>query len=441
MSNVTIDFAPLDARVHELEQRIAGLKDAIIQIENEKPKHERFCTCNECMGFVRRAQEKWNAVHEVEREIHTLYIQERGDLPIHTRGIGKDWIPCFVCGGSGKNGLNDNIAAFVNSREDGRAIMRAFRYGKLDWRPTEPNWIQIKLGGCHAHQKHLATLNELIGKYGTINSAMIADASNGDPWYEERRNIRLIIDPADAVHPTEGMSLEEVKSYIEIVDEHTQFYVDHLKKVAPYDFELEMTPEVKAHIEALRQHEMQRDQRHYDRYKDENCFYTNLITDHIKYHTPISSIGFGQGVHLNVRPLWFNEQLDADTGDRNRLLAIRDLWYRLKVLYRDLEIHEDGKCYSDAVYPIMDTMTIVKKHSGKDRMYAEVISSKTFSDGVTIYGSPLYYIAWGTSPTTLVLEDRWRDYCAEKLMPQTAIDYIATHVNDDEMLLQVKFLT
>ncbi len=45
-----------------------------------------------------------------------------------------------------------NIAAFVTSKEEGEEVVRWFGDGAyLDFRPSEPNWIQVKIGACEKH--------------------------------------------------------------------------------------------------------------------------------------------------------------------------------------------------------------------------------------------------------------------------------------------------
>lgn len=67
------------------------------------------------------------------------------------RGIGLDWTPgCMCCGGA--HGLHNNVSFFVPSRETGEAIVSLFKFGAfLDWRESEPNWVQVKVGACDAH--------------------------------------------------------------------------------------------------------------------------------------------------------------------------------------------------------------------------------------------------------------------------------------------------
>lgn len=106
-------------------------------------------------------------------------------LLFRPRGIGLDACPCcFVCGASTRapnaNPYLRNIAAFTNSKEAGEAIVAWFNIHKggarLDFRPSEPGWIQVKVGSCDAHLPQLEHLEAITGRYGLIRQADIADA-------------------------------------------------------------------------------------------------------------------------------------------------------------------------------------------------------------------------------------------------------------------------
>jgi hypothetical protein len=92
------------------------------------------------------------------------------------RGIGSDWTPgCMVCGG--EDGLHTNCSFFVPSRETGEALVSLFKSGAtLDYRPREPNWIQVKIGVCATHKPNLEALVASAREEKGISIAMI-DAS------------------------------------------------------------------------------------------------------------------------------------------------------------------------------------------------------------------------------------------------------------------------
>ena len=97
-------------------------------------------------------------------------------IPFRSRGIGLDVCPCcFVCGVKGNNYLN-NIAAFVNSKQDGELVVEWFNQrARLDFRESEPNWIQVKVGACDAHLPNLEALSKETGRYGVLRKVDIEE--------------------------------------------------------------------------------------------------------------------------------------------------------------------------------------------------------------------------------------------------------------------------
>ena len=97
-----------------------------------------------------------------------------------SRGIGTDWTPgCFVCKTVEKERtLHNNIAAFVESKKSGEDIVDMFGRGAfLDFRPFEPNWVQVKVGACDKHKKNLESLHKLARDAGNrITQKMIEEA-------------------------------------------------------------------------------------------------------------------------------------------------------------------------------------------------------------------------------------------------------------------------
>jgi hypothetical protein len=80
------------------------------------------------------------------------------------RGIGTEsGLPCFVTGERPEfPGFTPNISGFVNSKEAGERVVEMFDgLARLDFRPHEPQWIQVKVG---ALQEHAAVLNLLMEK-------------------------------------------------------------------------------------------------------------------------------------------------------------------------------------------------------------------------------------------------------------------------------------
>lgn len=98
------------------------------------------------------------------------------------RGIGNNWLECFVCGtNSDHSKVQPDMASFVPDRTTGEKVVNMFQdvglHAHLDYRPSEPKWIQVKLGACQQHLPNLQTLEKLaIGAGREISSEIIAQA-------------------------------------------------------------------------------------------------------------------------------------------------------------------------------------------------------------------------------------------------------------------------
>lgn len=83
-----------------------------------------------------------------------------------SRGIGLESnLTCFVCGN--KEGMLNNIAAFVQTKDAGERVVAMFTAvnggARLDYRDYEPDRVQVKVGACDQHQSNLATLDRMCG--------------------------------------------------------------------------------------------------------------------------------------------------------------------------------------------------------------------------------------------------------------------------------------
>lgn len=119
-------------------------------------------------------------LYEVMKEIakHEIVADDAKfgeSIPFTSRGIGTDNCPgCFVCGGN--PGSMSNIAAFVRSADDGQLATQWFRgLARVDFRPSEPNWIQVKFGACDKHHKALSDLSKLTLVHGVLRESMITE--------------------------------------------------------------------------------------------------------------------------------------------------------------------------------------------------------------------------------------------------------------------------
>lgn len=118
-----------------------------------------------------------SATTEKERENIRLAPErsQKEHIQARTRGIGMDYCECFMCN-NGEKKLMNNIAMFVNSKQEGQAVVDRFEYGAhLDYRESEPHWIQVKVGACDDHLHLLERLNEEISKHETVSKQMVKE--------------------------------------------------------------------------------------------------------------------------------------------------------------------------------------------------------------------------------------------------------------------------
>jgi hypothetical protein len=93
------------------------------------------------------------------------------------RRIGSDYkLTCFVSGAS--LDLMPNVSGFVGSKEEGEKLVAMFGgRARLDFRPSEPNWIQVKVGVIPEHMAALERLYAAVRANGNmITRAMIQES-------------------------------------------------------------------------------------------------------------------------------------------------------------------------------------------------------------------------------------------------------------------------
>jgi hypothetical protein len=130
----------------------------------------------------------------------TYEIEIKKELYFSSRGIGGSSGSCYCCG---KMGSND-LCGFVKSREEGRAIERSLKGGHvLDWRPYEPNWIQVKIVACKVHLENLKKLEELIYDNKMISIKKISESIPADEFYQNLSKYGFFINPYDKVQEWE----------------------------------------------------------------------------------------------------------------------------------------------------------------------------------------------------------------------------------------------
>lgn len=103
-------------------------------------------------------------------------------LRFSSRGVGLDICPgCYVCGATvrheGANDYLNNISAYVSSVQDGEEIVSWFKRGgaRLDVRPREPGYLQVKIGACDAHVDNLQRLSNATSFYNVIRELDIQE--------------------------------------------------------------------------------------------------------------------------------------------------------------------------------------------------------------------------------------------------------------------------
>ena len=168
------DNQRLSQKIEDLRNQMVGIRSALKDVD--KLWRERtdsvagLMTC----GLI--------SLHSINEEIIEWEIRcddEKQGKSIHfrSRGVGLDGCPgCFVCGATKRSAdaINDylhNIAAFVKSKEDGEAAVGWFSRdtsvvawggARLDLRPSEPKWIQVKVGACDLHKPNLELLDRTL---------------------------------------------------------------------------------------------------------------------------------------------------------------------------------------------------------------------------------------------------------------------------------------
>ena len=108
---------------------------------------------------------------------HTKF-EEKDSLFYNPRGIGSNWIPCFICGKENEDGrCQSDMAAYVRGKEQGEKVVALFAScglsAKLDFRPSEPDYVQVKVGACQEHEPNLNFLLFLTSPRKKISMAIL----------------------------------------------------------------------------------------------------------------------------------------------------------------------------------------------------------------------------------------------------------------------------
>ena len=172
---------PVSVLIEDIRKELTTARGHVTDIMHgsgweDRVKHiEGLLTC----GLVAL----YTAKEEISKsEIKNDYKKYGKSIRFNSRGIGlESGLCCFVCEtkhrSKGSNEYLNNISAFVQSKEEGEEIVSWFTQGaKLDFRPSEPEWIQVKIGACDNHLPNLQSLHDVTSVHGVIRKAAISNA-------------------------------------------------------------------------------------------------------------------------------------------------------------------------------------------------------------------------------------------------------------------------
>jgi hypothetical protein len=163
IENIRNELTKLRGNIYDIIEGYPNYKDYLNHIEG-------LLTC----GLSCLYSEKQNIINIEIKQNDYKYGKS---ISFRSRGIGMDNCSCFICGDENERMMN-NISAFVKSKSDGEEAVSWFGKGAyLDYRPHEPNWIQVKIGACKHHLPALEKLDKLISEqYDVLRKRTIEKA-------------------------------------------------------------------------------------------------------------------------------------------------------------------------------------------------------------------------------------------------------------------------
>ena len=178
------DFSKRPGRLlHEMRNELTTLRGRIYDLKNGHPYTEERVDYLE--GYFTTGI---MAIYNTIKDLEELEIMDddhaRGkSYQFKPRGIGlESRLSCFVCEAKLRNleanEYMNNISGFVKSKEEGEMLCQWFKGARLDYRLSEPNWIQLKIGACDKHLDNLDKLNKTTSQYGLIRQMDIEEAIN-----------------------------------------------------------------------------------------------------------------------------------------------------------------------------------------------------------------------------------------------------------------------
>lgn len=104
------------------------------------------------------------------------------------RGLGSNWLKCFVCGSVNGGELEPDgahyrgvcqadMAAYVENEVQGKAVVDLFQQfafaAWLDFRPNENKGTQVKIGACETHLEQLRLIERMAYENNGIDSIVL----------------------------------------------------------------------------------------------------------------------------------------------------------------------------------------------------------------------------------------------------------------------------
>lgn len=119
------------------------------------------------------------ARHHTESSACTTPLTELGEESVYwsSRGVGSNWGMHDIRSHAIFKGLTPDMSGYVKTREDGEKAVRIFGGAYLDYRPSEPHYIQVKIGSADADT--LWALHMLVRKNDNILTRRIIEQAIG----------------------------------------------------------------------------------------------------------------------------------------------------------------------------------------------------------------------------------------------------------------------
>lgn len=173
--------------IEQIRMQLGGIRNTIEDLDRFHPRWRHrivditsLLTCGiESLCRMRLDVIEWEIKRDDSNDGPSLHFSPRG--------IGMDTVNrCFVCGDYRHAPYMHNLSGFVKSQEEGQQIVDWFGgLAKLDYSPSEPNHIQVKVGVCEEHRPNLDVLYALTRVHSRIRQSMILRITQAESAPEE----------------------------------------------------------------------------------------------------------------------------------------------------------------------------------------------------------------------------------------------------------------